>query len=568
MGAGAYLRAPRADLDRAQDWRERQPPDSGRRSRSGRSERGLPTLLAVKRPWLIGMFALGVVAAVVLAVVLAVGGNDQSEERAGRAPARVEPGRDVEVVVQDDAQLREAPPERIRQAAEQLAALGVDRIRFTGSWVGLAPEPRSMVTPSFDETDPAAYSAAGWAKLDTAVRETVRAGMRPMIDVSFWAPRWAVQRRSREQDQGRWRPDPAAFGRFATALATRYSGRYVDPAAAGEPLPAVRLWTTWNEPNHPAFLMPQWERRDGRWVAASPHWYRRMHEAADAAIVAVDRRNRVLIGGLSSIGHATRGPAARMTPLRFVRELACVDARLRPLQRPECRDYRPLRADGFSIHPYGFSLPPDGEPGLAENVTMGRLPRLEALLDALERRGRLAQPLPLYVTELAWESDPPDPYRGVALDLQARYLSQSMAIAWESPDVRMSAWYLLRDIPPDPAVSRQSRSYWRTFQTGLEFADGAPKPALQALALPLWIEPRAEGGFHAWGRVGPGEGARRVAFERMAADGSWSAASPPLRTRADGTVERTLTDAGAYRLRWDAPGGTPRWSLPVAIGTP
>ena len=142
-----------------------------------------------------------------------------------------------------------------------------------------------------------------------------------------------------------------------------------------------------------------------------------------------------------------------MTPLRFVRELACVDARLRPLRRPECRDYRPLRADGFSIHPYGFSLPPDGEPELPGNLTMGRLPRLAALLEALERRGRLERPLPLYVTELAWESNPPDPYRGVALDLQARYLSQSMAIAWADRNVRMTAWYLLRDIPPDAAVA-------------------------------------------------------------------------------------------------------------------
>ncbi|HEY6780187.1 MAG TPA: hypothetical protein VI111_04490 [Thermoleophilaceae bacterium] len=491
-------------------------------------------------------------------------GDEPRTKRAAPPPAA--PGRHVEVVVQDDAQLREAPPERIRQATEQLAALGVDRIRFTGAWVGLAPAPDSPVKPVFDESDPASYSAAGWAKLDTAVRETVRAGMQPMIDVSFWAPRWAVQRPSREPGQGRWRPSPGDFGRFAAALATRYSGRYVDPAS-GRALPAVRLWTTWNEPNHPAFLLPQWERRDGRWLPASPHWYRAMHEAADAAIVAADPRNRVLIGGLSSIGYDKPGVAARMTPLRFVRELACVDARLRPLTRPECRGYEPLRADGFAIHPYGFSLPPDGAPALPGNLTMGRLPRLAALLDALYRRGRLAQPLPLYVTELGWESNPPDPYRGVPLETQARYLSQSMDIAWHEPDLRMTAWYLLRDIPPDSAVPPDSRPYWRTFQTGLEFADGTPKPALQALAMPLSIERDAAGGYRAWGRVAAGTGARRVSFELQAPDGSWTAASPPLRTRADGTIERTLTAMGSYRLRWDPPSGRPRWSLAVSTGS-
>ena len=38
-----------------------------------------------------------------------------------------------------------------------------------------------------------------------------------------------------------------AFGQFAEAIAKRYRG-------------VVRLWTTWNEPNHPTFLLPQSER--------------------------------------------------------------------------------------------------------------------------------------------------------------------------------------------------------------------------------------------------------------------------------------------------------------------
>jgi hypothetical protein len=525
----------------------------------------------MRRRGLIAALAGTVVAIASLTVALVDGPDDRLPPPAQPPPA---PARAVEVVVQDDAQLREAPPQRVRQAAQQLAALGVDRVRFTGSWVGLAPEPQSTVKPAFDDSDPAAYSAEGWRKLDTAVAETLRAGMKPMIDVSFWAPRWAVARPSREPDQGRWRPSIESFGHFAGALATRYSGRYVDPAN-GARLPAVRLWTTWNEPNHPAFLLPQWERRDGHWVPASPHWYRAMHEAADAAIRAVDAHNRVLIGGLSSIGHERPGIAARMPPLRFLRELACVDSRLRPLRRPECRDFHPLRADGFAIHPYGFSLPPDGEPQLRDNVTLAGIPRLAALLAALQRRGRIAGPLPIFVTELGWETNPPDPYRGVPPEVQAHYLSQSLAMAWRAPEVRMTAWYLLRDIPADATAPPGSRAAMRTFQTGLELADGTPKPALQALRLALWIGPKDQGGgtagsggatgsgYRAWARVGPGTGAQQVVFEQEQPNDAWRAISPVLSTRADGTIERDLPEGGTYQVRWLVPGGRDEWSLPV-----
>ncbi len=267
--------------------------------------------------------------------------------------------------MQDDAQLREAPPERIR-ASGRAAGGARRRPRALHRLLGRArarAAQRGRAGLRRDRPGRLLGRGLGEARHGGA-RDAARGheadDRRLVLGAALGGP--AALARARP---GPLAPRPRGLRTTSPrALATRYSGRYVDPAAGGDPLPAVRLWTTWNEPNHPAFLMPQWERRGGRWLPASPHWYRRMHEAADAAIVAADPRNRVLIGGLSSVGHDTRGEAARMTPLRFVRELACVDVRLRPLRRPECRDYRPLRADGFSIHPYGFSLPPDGEPEL------------------------------------------------------------------------------------------------------------------------------------------------------------------------------------------------------------
>ena len=90
-------------------------------------------------------------------------------------------------------------------------------------------------------------------------RRSSSAGMKPMLDVAFFAPRWAVERGARDGDH-RWRPSAPDFGQFAEALARRYNGGYEDPVDKGSELPAVRLWTTWNEPNHASFLLPQWER--------------------------------------------------------------------------------------------------------------------------------------------------------------------------------------------------------------------------------------------------------------------------------------------------------------------
>ena len=75
---------------------------------------------------------------------------------------------------------------------------------------------------------------------------------------------------------GSWKPDVGMFRQFATAIATRYSGNFVDPAAPGAgPLPRVSLWEVWAEPNLFVDLNPQYE--NGRQFAAAH--YRRLLNA-------------------------------------------------------------------------------------------------------------------------------------------------------------------------------------------------------------------------------------------------------------------------------------------------
>jgi hypothetical protein len=500
----------------------------------------------------------------------------------------VPPGdKPVETVMQDDAQLLHGPVERVRGAVREMRLLGVDRVRLTAGWSVLAPGSNDVTRPSFHAGDSRDYPQGGFVHLDRAVKEVTRAGMKPMIDLAFFAPRWTA-RRGDPGGNHRWHPSAEDFGQFAEAVARRYDGSFRDPREGDGKLPAVRLWTTWNEPNHAGFLLPQWSKRrkHRKRRPVSPHIYRRMHEEGFAALKKVDRSNEVLIGGLSSFGGTSRRFDQNVPPLRFVRELACVNTRMRPLRRRECRDFRPLRADGFAHHPYSLLQAPDIPSPAAEDVRLADLQRLTGLLAELHRRGRIADKLPLYLTEYGYETNPPDP-AGVAPLQQAEFMSQANYLAWRRPEVGMFAQFLLQDLGPNPRHPDGSPGRWSDYQTGLFDHDGKPKPALQAFRLPFWIEPTvAEDGtqgLFAFGQVRPGRGQQQVHLQVRDGDGNWHAAPsvPAMGPAPDGACHAFATDqhgfyerffpltehpnARTMRAVWAAPDGSLVFSLPGTV---
>jgi len=497
--------------------------------------------------------------------------------------------RPLPVTVQDDAVMLHSPPAQVEAAARRMAGLGADRVRLTAGWSSLAPEPRSKRMPEFNPANPEAYPREPWTRLDRAVKAVTNVGLQPQIDVAFFAPRWVVRRRGRVARRGRyrWEPDPELFGQFAEAVARRYSGRHRDPANPGGQLPAVRLWTTWNEPNHPSFLLPQWRRNRGGWVPRSPHLYREMHEHAFAAINRIDESNKVLIGGTAAIGREARGPRQGIPPLRFVRELACVDRRGRPIHRDGCSEFEPLEADGFAHHPYSLDGRPDASSVNPDDVAMGDLDRLSRLLDRLHRLGRVTSRLPIFVTEYGYETNPPDVVRGIGLLQQARYHGLATYLAWKQQDVALFAQFLLNDIAPKGAKTPIERS--RDWQTGLYFHDGRPKPAAQAFKVPFWAEAHSVPGGDfvvLFGQVRPESGRKQMEVEVKTPDGTWI----PLQTYetrptgdfdcGEGTTS-FLTDAqgfyqriapyqgrATYRARWIKTGANPEYSVTVPVRSP
>ena len=448
-------------------------------------------------------------------------------------------------IVQDDAQVLHRSTAEVRRTTRALAGLGVDWLRVTANWSFIAPSPQDARRPSFDARDPAAYPPGAWAKLDRAVREARSAGLRVMIDIAFWAPRWAVARPAPEADRQRDGVDAREFGAFAEAVARRYR----DGAVA---------YTIWNEPNYEVFLRPQWRRAGGGWEVASADSYRALVYEAVPGIRRHAPGALVLIGGTAALG--TGSPSTRnaqVPPLRFLRALACVDDELRPVREGACARFHPLPGDGWAHHPYSPRRAPDvGDPE-PDTAVLADQGRLADLLDRLAAAGRTERRLGVWDTEFGYQTDPPDPTQPVTLAEQARWMPEAEAIALADPRVRSFAQFLFRDLPGRPGATASER--WSDWQSGLELPDGTPKPLMRSFPYPLVVRPAGPGAVSVWGHVRPGEQPHRV---RVTADGR------PLRvvtTAPDGTFSFAAPAAvgATFRLELER---DDRWS-PVGLPT-
>jgi hypothetical protein len=343
------------------------------------------------------------------------------------------------------------------------------------------------------------------------------------------------------------RPDAAEFGQFVQALGSRYSGGA---------LPRVTRWGLYNEPNVGRWLTPQWVRVRGRTVAASPAMYRNLAYAAIAALRATGHgADQILLGETGPIGH-TAGPLARrpVATAEFWRDLLCIDRagrRLRGRAAADqgCRGARLLEATAIAHHPYirGGSRSPL-TPARPDEITISSIYRLKTILRQAVRRGMLRGGLPLYYTEYGFQSNPPDRTLGVPLGQMAAYLNESEWIAFRDRAVRGLAQYLLRD---DPQLGG--------FQSGLEFVNGRPKPALAAYRFPIWVVRRGVS-VTVFGRVRPiqdrGQGMVRIQL-RLPGRRAFSNFLTAAPNASGFYVVRHWSRRGTWRALWQPAGGGP-----------
>ena len=129
-----------------------------------------------------------------------------------------------------------------------------------------------------------------------------------------------------------------------------------------------------------------------------------------------------------------------------------------------------------------------------------------ATLDRLvtETQKAFKRPVRLWLTELGYQSNPPDRLLGVSPALQASYIAAAAYKAWATPRVDLLIQYLYRD---EPGLDR--------WQSGLETTAGRSRPAMGAVEAPLAQVSRKGTRTTIWGDVRDGSGARTYRLQRL-----------------------------------------------------
>src|SRR5206468_983884 len=92
-----------------------------------------------------------------------------------------------------------------------------------------------------------------------------------------------------------------------------------------------------------------------------------------------------------------------------------------------------------------------------------------------------------------------------SLTQQANWLNQGEYMTWKDTYVRALDQFLLLDDGPRAGARPGSRAYWSTFQSGLLFANGAPKPSFSAFRLPIWLPSTNHRHLTVWGELRPAD---------------------------------------------------------------
>jgi hypothetical protein len=365
-------------------------------------------------------------------------------------------------------------------ASAGTAAQELPRVRNLGGKVVQLPLNWNDVAPNRPAGDPANPASYNWGGFDVQVKRIVDAGLEPTVLIVN-TPKWAGGGSVIDA------PNPQAYGDFAQAAATRYSG-YISG------IPRVRSWQAWNEPNAGFFFSP---------LSQSPALYREMlREFADGVYKA--RSDDLVVAGNTFPNILDNGSTA-IPPLRFMREVLCCGA--------------PLRFDVWGHHPYTSGGPNHkASRSNADNVALGDLKNMRKLLDQARSNGRVQTNtggrIRLWITEFSWDSSPPDSKSNAPTSKELkRWIPEAMYNSYAA-GADLFVWFQMRD---------DTRSEGQ-YQSGLYYANNTIKPYASSFRFPFLARPnKRKRGRPAtalvWGRTPNSKKTKLIVQQRVR--GSW-----------------------------------------------
>jgi hypothetical protein len=271
--------------------------------------------------------------------------------------------------------------------------------------------PTQPVNPT-DPNDP----AYDWSRLDAIFTGLQTAGITPIVS-TYSTPDWAVAGAKTKYTTvyNPNAPRPAQFAQFMQAVATRYNGFFIPPGAVA-PLPKVRHFEIWNEPNLKGFF------RVGS--KSSVAAYANLVKAAYPKIKLANSRAQVIAGVAgprSTSGDGNVGARTWLNTLTASKSLK-FDAYSQHIY--------PSRGPLFRSKSYDKAFP-----------TWRSLPEIFAALDQ-KRKG-----MKLYVTEAGYTTGSTD-FRTVKVSKgqQKTFLKQLFSLKdVKGPRVAAVVWFNLQD---------------------------------------------------------------------------------------------------------------------------
>jgi hypothetical protein len=449
------------------------------------------------------------------------------------------------------------------QTMKRMKQVGVDVVRVTVLWSVAADKARSTKQrrKRFDPRRSSTYPHTNWDKYDRLVRAGRTLGIQVYFNITPPAPSWArgkAPRGLRTAVKQAWKPDPGEFAKFVEAVARRYNGRTRDENDGKQLLPKVSIWSLLNEPNQAGWLAPQWEKGQMSSAIQARELYLRGRAAMDRA---GQGKSQIFFGETAPLGSSQKGQRSPVRPKKWLRAFLCENKRGKGCNMFE--KYGRIRATAFAHHPYTKDRSPTQKDSHRDSVTMANFGDLGVLLDRLATKTKNVQRgLPLQAAEFGFETNPPDPFSGVPLERQAEWNVLGEFLAYSNPRVQGITQFLLSDVPPVKGKPKRSKAHWFTYQSGLQFSNGVPKPALQAYYMPLLVRPGA-----IWGQAKflPDNVPANVVIQHSADGGTtWvDVARTPVNPKGFFSVPAPPTGPGLLRSRVEGLDGLT--SLPQGV---